>query len=91
MNHDIRDSGHLGQLNTCVKKSIYWYRLQHFVYNYVSTCAKCKTSKTPNRKRRAGLGQYHARGVPMDRVVIEVLSLSSRTPHGNFIILMLID
>ena len=92
MNHDSRDSGHLGQLNTYlrVKKSFYWFRLRNCVYNYVSTCAKCKTNKKPHRRRPAGLGQYHA-GAPMDRVMIDVLGPLSRTPRGNSIILMLID
>ena len=92
MNHDTRDSGHLGQLNTYlrVKKSFYWFRLRNCVYNYVSTCAKCKTNKKPHRRRRAGLGQYHA-GAPMDRVMIDVLGPLSKTPRGNSIILMLID
>ena len=92
MNHDTRDSGHLGQLNTYlrVKKSFYWFRLRNCVYNCVSTCAKCKTNKQPHRRHRAGLGQYHVEA-PMDRVMIDVLGPLLRAPRGNSIILMLID
>ena len=92
MNHDSRDSGHLGQRNTYlrIKKSFYWFRMNSNVYHYVKTCAKCNTNKNPRRQRRAELGQYHV-GAPMDRVMIDILGPLSKTPHGNTVILMLID
>ena len=92
MNHDSRDSGHLGQRNTYlrIKKSFYWFRMNSSVYHYVKTCAKCNTNKKPRRQRRAELGQYHV-GAPMDRVMIDILGPLSKTPHGNTVILMLID
>ena len=92
MNHDSRDSGDLGQHNTYlrIKKSFYWSRMNSSVYHYVKTCAKCNTNKKPRRQHRAELGQYHV-GAPMDRVMIDILGPLSKTPHGNTVILMLID
>ena len=92
MNHDSRDSGHLGQRNTYlrIKKSFYWFRMNSSVYHYVRTCAKCSTNKKPRRRRRAKLGQYHV-GAPMDRVMIDILGPLSKTPHGKMVIIMLID
>ena len=60
------------------------------VYHYVKSCAKCNTDKKPRRQRRAELGQYHV-GAPIYRVMIDILGPLSKTPHGNTVILMLID
>ena len=92
MNHDSRDSGHLGQRNTYLRstKSFYWFRMNSSLYHYVKTCAKCNINKKPRRQCRAELGQYHV-CAPMDRVMIDILGPLSKTPHGNTVILMLID
>ena len=92
LNHDVKDSGHVGQVNTFlrVKGAFYWFRMRSDVYNYVKTCAKCNTNKKPSRRRRSEMGQYHA-GAPMDRVMIDMLGPLSKTPRGNTVILMLVD
>ena len=92
LNHDVKDSGHVGQVNTFlrVKGAFYWFCMRSDVYNHVKTCAKCNTNKKPSRRRRAEMGQYHA-GAPMDRVMIDMLGPLSKTPRGNTIILMLVD
>ena len=92
MNHDVRDAGHTGQVNTFnrVRHAFYWFRMRSDIYTYVKTCAKCNTNKKPRRRRRAELGQYHA-GAPMDRVMMDILGPLSKTPRGNTVILMLID
>ena len=92
MNHDVRDAGHTGQVNTFnrVRHVFYWFRMRSDIYTYVKTCAKCNTNKKPRRRRRAELGQYHA-GAPMDRVMMDILGPLSWTPRGNTVILMLID
>ena len=73
-NHDVKDSGHVGQVNTFlrVKGAFYWFRMRSDVYNYVKTCVKCNTNKRPSRRPRAEMGQYHA-GAPMDHVMIDML------------------
>jgi transposase InsO family protein len=92
LNHDIRDAGHLGQHNTYsrVKNSFYWFRMRSDINLYVRTCAKCNTNKKPSRKKRAGLGEFHA-GAPMDRVHIDVLGPFTKSPKGNTVILLVID
>ena len=92
LNHDVKDAGHVGQLNTYlqIKGAFYWFRMRSDVYNYVRTCARCNTNKKSSRRRRAGLGQYHA-GAPMDRVMIDILGPLTKTPRGNTVILMLVD
>ena len=84
LNHDVKDSGHVRQVNTFlrVKGAFYWFRMRSDVYNYVRTCAKCNTNKKPSRWRRAEMGQYHA-GAPMDHVMIDMLGPLSKTPKGN--------
>ena len=79
MNHDSRDSGHLGQRNTYlrIKKSFYWFRMNSSVYHYVKTCAKCNTNKKHRRRRRAELGQHHV-GASMVRVMIDILGPLSK-------------
>ena len=92
LNHDVKDSVHVGQINTFlrVKGAFYWFRMRSDVYNYVETCAKCNANKKPSRQRRAEMGQYHA-GALMDRVMIDMLGPLSKTPRGNTVILMLVD
>ena len=92
MNHDVRDAGHTGQVNTFyrVRHAFYWFRMHSNIYTYVKTCAKCNTNMKARRHRRAELGQYHA-GAPMDRVMMDILGPLSKTPRGNAVILMLID
>ena len=92
MNHDVRDAGHTGQVNTFnhVRHAFYWFRMRSDIYTYVKTCAKCNTNKKPRRQRRAELGQYHA-DTPMDCVMMDILGPLSKTPRGNTVIFMLID
>ena len=92
LNHDVKDSGHVGQVNTFlrVKGAFYWFSMRSDVYNYVKTCAKCNTNKKPSNQRRAEMGQYHA-SARMDHVMIDILGPLSKTSRGNTVILMLVD
>ena len=92
MNHDVRDAGHTGQVTTFnrVRHAFNWFRMRSDIYTIVKTSAKCNTNKTPGRRRRAELGQYHA-GAPMDRVMMDILGPLFKTPRGNTVILLLID
>ena len=53
-------------------KSFYWYNLYSDVAAYVSTCAACSKNKKINRRKKAGMIQYHA-GSPMERAHLDVL------------------
>ena len=92
LNHDVKDSGHVGQVNTFlrVKGAFYWFGMRSDVHNYAKTCAKCNTNKKPSRQRRAEMGQYHA-GAPMDHVMIDIWVRCLKLPRGNTVILMLVD
>ena len=92
LNHDIRDSGHMGQANTFerVKRSFYWYHMRDFCYRYVKSCSKCNLNKKSSKQKKAAMGIFHA-GAPMDRVMIDILGPLTKTPRGNTVILNVID
>ena len=60
--HDHSYAGHMGRDNTRrnIEKSFYWYNLYSDVAVYVATCAACSKNKKINRRKRAGMIQYHA-------------------------------
>ena len=57
MNHDTRDSGHLGQLNTHLR-----VRKSFCIFNYVSTCAKCRYNKKASSKASSWFRSVSWRG-----------------------------
>ena len=60
---------HMGRDNTWrnIKKSFYWHNLYNDVATYVATCDACSKNKKANKRKRAGMMEYHA-GSPMERV-----------------------
>mgnify|MGYP000409293563 FL=1 len=73
--HDVRFSGHLGEVKTLakVKEAFYWPRMSSDVVEYVKTCVTCSKNKKPSQQwPKASLGVYFA-GAPLERVHIDIL------------------
>ena len=49
-----------------IKKSFYWHNLYNDVVTYVTICAACSKNKKANKRKRAGMTEYHASS-PMDQ------------------------
>ena len=90
--HDYSYAGHMGRDNTRrnIKKSFYWHNLYNDVATYVATCASCSKNKKANKRKRAGMTEYHA-GSPMERVHLDVLGPFNISSKGNKYVLGMID
>ena len=85
-------AGHMGRDNTRrnIKKSFYWHNLYNDVVTYVATCAACSKNKKANKRKRAGMTEYHASS-PMERVHLDVLGPFNISSKGNKCVLGMID
>ena len=90
--HDHSYAGHMGRDNTWrnIKKSFYWHNLYNDVATYVATGAACSKNKKANKRKRAGMMEYHA-GSPMERVHLDVLGPFNISSKGNKYVLGMID
>ena len=90
--HDHSYAWHMGRDNTRrnIKKSFYWHNLYNDVATYVATCAACSKNKKANKRKRAGMTEYHA-GSPMERVHLDVLGPFNISSKGNKYVLGMID
>ena len=73
-----------------IKKSFYWHNLYNDVAIHVATCATCSKNKKANKRKRAGMTEYHA-GSPMERVHLDVLGPFNTSSKGNKYVLGMID
>ena len=82
--HDHSYAGYMGRDNTRrnIKKSFYWHNLYNDVATYVATCAACSKNKKANKRKRAGMTEYHA-GSPMENVHLDVLGPFNISSKGN--------
>ena len=73
-----------------IKKLFYWHNLYNDVASYVATCAACSKNKKANKRKRAGMTEYHA-GSPMERVHLNVVGPFNISSKGNKYVLGMID
>ena len=73
-----------------VKWHFHWHRLAEDVCLFIDLCGPCGLEKKATRRNKAPLQSYTA-GVPMDRILIDVLGPLSDSTSGSKYVLIIID
>uniref|UniRef100_H3AH72 Gypsy retrotransposon integrase-like protein 1 n=1 Tax=Latimeria chalumnae TaxID=7897 RepID=H3AH72_LATCH len=84
--------GHIGVTKTLnkLRERFYWVHCQQDVRSWCRKCDICAARKGPTRRVQAPLQQYNI-GVPIERVVADILGPLPTTDTGNCYLLIAMD
>ena len=89
--HDHRTGGHLGITKTLynVRRRFYWPGCKRYIVRWCHRCKECGARK-PKHGKKAPLQQDIA-GMPMERIVLDIMGPLPRSNSGNSYILVIGD
>jgi RNase H-like domain found in reverse transcriptase/Reverse transcriptase (RNA-dependent DNA polymerase)/Integrase zinc binding domain/Integrase core domain len=92
-NHDNPKSGHQGVFKTTkrLKAKYYWPTMLKDVKKYVSSCQKCKASKSVHQRMRPPMGSQKSASQPWEVISIDLIGPLTRSKSGNTVILSIVD